>query len=240
MIRPSFLVCRNSRFGPDPDRAIMTDAAQQETRGRIAYSACGPVAVPLILASGSPRRRDLLQESGYSFIVIPPDASAEDAADESLDGYHVALDRACLKANNVAGKLARREGRSVSPQVILACDSVVVCRNELLGKPLDVLDAERMLRLLSGTRHEVHTGVCLKPLDGRAECTFVETSILTMDALSEEQLESYLASNQWRGKAGAFGWQDGNDWLRLERGSGSNVVGLPLERLACELERFRI
>ena len=104
-----------------------------------------------------------------------------------------------------------------------------------MGKPVDRADAERMLRLLSGTEHEVRTGLCLWATPGDRVLRRVEVSRLWMEPLSEERLAAYLESGLWEGKAGAFGYQDGNDWLRLTFGSESNIVGLPLGALADSL-----
>ena len=126
-------------------------------------------------------------------------------------------------------------GASNAPFVVLSCDSVAVCDGEILGKPVDRADAERMLRLLSGAEHEVHTGLCLWATPGDRVLRRVEISRLWMEPLSEERLAAYLESGLWEGKAGAFGYQDGNDWLRLTYGSESNIVGLPLAALADSL-----
>lgn len=126
-------------------------------------------------------------------------------------------------------------GPSTAPFVVLSCDSVAVCDGEILGKPVDRADAERMLRLLSGAEHEVRTGLCLWATPGDRVLRRVEISRLRMAPLSEERLASYLESGLWEGKAGAFGYQDGNDWLRLTYGSESNIVGLPLAPLADSL-----
>ena len=126
-------------------------------------------------------------------------------------------------------------GASNAPFVVLSCDSVAVCDGEILGKPVDRADAERMLRLLSGAEHEVRTGLCLWATPGDRVLRRVEISRLWMEPLSEERLAAYLESGLWEGKAGAFGYQDGNDWLRLTYGSESNIVGLPLAALADSL-----
>ncbi len=126
-------------------------------------------------------------------------------------------------------------GASNAPFVVLSCDSVAVCDGEILGKPADRADAERMLRLLSGAEHEVRTGLCLWATPGDRVLRRVEISRLWMEPLSEERLAAYLESGLWEGKAGAFGYQDGNDWLRLTYGSESNIVGLPLAALADSL-----
>lgn len=207
-------------------------------------------AFHLILASGSARRRELLTDAGFLFSVLPPRSGAEEDAEASLYGATPELlvkTLARTKAQDVVSMLLngtpvpRLDGLATAsivanaPLVVLACDSVAVCDGEILGKPVDRADAERMLRKLSGSRHSVVTGLCLALLSSEStsrELERVETSTLQMDELSEEQLSAYLASNLWQGKAGAFGYQDGNSWLELLSGEESNVVGLPLEALA--------
>jgi len=110
---------------------------------------------------------------------------------------------------------------------------------QILGKPRDPRHAEAILRTLSGRRHDVYTGVCLWSTQyGKCLVDVVRTE-LEMQALNESMLQQYLESMLWEGKAGAFGYQDGNDWLNvIGDGSESNVVGLPMERLAELLENF--
>jgi septum formation protein len=122
--------------------------------------------------------------------------------------------------------------------VVIGCDTVAVCNGVILGKPQDIDDARRMLRLLGGNRHEALSGLCL--INTATGETFVEVdrTILYMHAMTGESLEAYLATHQWEGKAGAFGWQDGIDWLEIVEGSESNVVGLPLELLGKMIERL--
>lgn len=215
----------------------------------------------LVLGSRSPRRRGLLTSAGYRFAVLPADDAVEER--EPLDGLSPSelVDRlAFVKARDVVRRLRplvepqsspvspepnettalRQEfdaifGASNAPFVVLSCDSVAVCDGEILGKPADRADAERMLRLLSGAEHEVRTGLCLWATPGDRVLRRVEISRLWMAPLSEERLASYLESGLWEGKAGAFGYQDGNDWLRLTYGSESNIVGLPLAALADSL-----
>jgi septum formation protein len=107
----------------------------------------------------------------------------------------------------------------------------------ILGKPVDESHARDMLERLSSRRHRVYTGISLRLLHrGRLLQEFNEFVVTTlqMDSLSGDMLEQYLESGQWEGKAGAFGYQDGLDWVRVVAGSESNVVGLPMERV-CEL-----
>jgi septum formation protein len=134
---------------------------------------------------------------------------------------------ALQKARNVAGRAAPADRN----KVIVACDTVAQCDGEILGKPTDEADAHRMLRLLSGRTHEVLSGLCLHPLDGREPLVRLARTTLLMDALSDHNIDEYLATGEWRGKAGAFGYQDRLGWIHITQGSESNVVGLPMELL---------
>lgn len=205
----------------------------------------------LVLGSRSPRRRQLLTDAGYRFEILPADDAVEerenvDPSDpiryverlafvKARDVAKQLKNGAKPEAGNAASEISASETASDRPTVVVACDSVAVCGGEILGKPRDRADAERMLRKLSGSVHSVETGLCLWTLPGDRVWSRVETSRLLMEPLSEERLAGYLESGLWEGKAGAFGYQDGNDWLRLIDGSESNVVGLPLEALAVAL-----
>lgn len=177
----------------------------------------------LILASGSPQRRRLMAEAGYTFEVVVPDEHAEcgPAVGEAP------LDYAARMAYQKAADVVER----VPAGVVIACDTIVECGGEILGKPDDVADARRMLSALSGQTHHVYSGLCVWPRpDGRAVVRTAETR-LVMHPLSAAVLEEYLASGQWAGKAGEFGYQDRTGWLEVVAGSESNVIGLPLELL---------
>jgi len=182
------------------------------------------VELPLILASASPRRHQLLAEAGAVFVTLPPDENAEDErrANELPVEYVQRL--AFQKAKNVADK--------VEQGIILGGDTVVLCGEAILEKPTDRDDARKMLQLLRGQIHNVLSGLCLirKTVGGK---TIVrqeaEITRLIMQPISDDILETYLDTGSWQGKAGAFGYQDGNDWITILEGSESNVVGLPLE-----------
>ena len=182
----------------------------------------------IILASNSPRRRELMTQAGFCFQALPADGNVEtpyDPAKFASPAEFVSRE-ALLKAQNVARRFPEED------LVVIGCDTVAVCAGEILGKPADRADAERMLRLLSGSEHEVISGLCLiNP--ALPDETLVESVVtrLVMDPLSDEELQAYLDSNQWQGKAGAFGYQDGIAWLHILSGTESNVVGLPIERL---------
>jgi septum formation protein len=186
--------------------------------------------IELILASQSPRRRQLLADNGYEFKVIAPDESVERGVCSNCSPEELVLESALLKARAVA--------QQVESGLVLAADTVAECNAEILGKPVDRDHAEKMLRLMSGKQHQVLTGVCLwhRPSDRYA--VHVEQTILRMDLLSEPQLKRILDSDGWIGKAGAFGYQDGLDWVHVESGLESNVVGLPVERLEQWIEEL--
>jgi len=165
-----------------------------------------------------------LAEAGYVFETLPPDAGAEDErrADEYPKDYVRRL--AFQKAANVADK--------VEQGIILGGDTIVLCGEEILEKPTDRNDARRMLRQLRGQVHSVLSGLCLLRKEIGSEMVIrQETAVtrLVMEPISDDLLESYLDTDAWQGKSGAFGYQDGNDWLTILEGSKSNVVGLPLE-----------
>jgi septum formation protein len=122
--------------------------------------------------------------------------------------------------------------RSSPAAIVLAADTVAECDGFVLGKPHDEHHAREMLEQLSGREHRVLTGLCLWRLGDQEPLVGVEATTLRMDRLSNVQLDEYLASGQWEGKAGAFGFQDRLGWVHIVEGSESNVVGLPMELLA--------
>jgi septum formation protein len=181
------------------------------------------MALPLILASSSPRRQQLLREAGYEFTVVPPHEASEDAAAGGEEASMFVARLAWQKGADVA--------RRVESGIVIACDTVAECEGRILGKPRDKDHARRMLTCLSGRAHRVYSGLCVWPVpDGEAELV-VECTVLRMDKLEPADLEIYLETNAWEGKAGAFGYQDGPDWLHVVQGSETNVVGLPMEAL---------
>jgi septum formation protein len=184
----------------------------------------------LILASRSPRRRELLLQAGYSFEVRPPQDVEEGGRCCGETPAELVARLAFQKAAEVA--------RGVRRGLILSCDTVAECDGKVLGKPADENHARQMLQALSGRRHRVLSGLCLWRIpDGRTRVRVAITT-LQMDRLTRQQLDDYLASGQWEGKAGAFGYQDRLGWVHVIEGSHSNVVGLPMELLAEMLANF--
>jgi len=183
-----------------------------------------PLHRHLILASQSPRRRELLEEAGYDFTAVPPAPSAEDVLGHGETTAELVARLAYQKAADVA--------RRVEQGLILGCDTVAECGGRVLGKPESKEQAGEMLRLLRGQVHHVYSGLCLWQRPEDATQVQVDVTTLRMEPISDEVLEEYLDSGLWEGKAGAFGYQDRQGWLTILSGSPSNVVGLPLELLA--------
>jgi len=188
-------------------------------------------ASPLILASSSPRRRQLLAEAGHDFTVVPPHESAECGVCSRETPPELVARLAFQKA----GDVARRTERGI----VIGCDTVAECCGQILGKPKNREHARQMLELLRGRDHHVYSGLCLWRRPDDTHAVEVEVTRLVMDPITDEQLAAYLATGDWEGKAGAFGYQDGLDWVHIIEGSESNVVGLPMEMLAQMLPAFR-
>lgn len=192
----------------------------------------------IILASKSPRRRQLMAEAGYIFVVHPAGDDVEDGIRPSESPYtyvqRLAVQKAAAVADDVQNEYCSPETVKVSSTavLILACDTVVVCEGEILGQPKDIDDARRMHRLMNGTEQRVLSGVCTLELPSGRQQTAVEVTRLAMRFRSDEEIEEYLATDQWRGKAGGFGYQDRVDWLHVLEGSETNIVGLPMETVA--------
>ncbi len=182
---------------------------------------------PLILASSSPRRRQLLTTFGYSFRVVEPDTDAECGICSRETPPELVARLGYQKAANVIPK--------IDAGLVLACDTVAECLGTVLGKPQDREHAKQMLNRLRGRLHAVYSGICLWDKATAYRSVRVAVSHLRMAPISDHELDSYLDTEQWVGKAGAFGFQDGPEWITLVDGSPTNVVGLPMELLATML-----
>lgn len=188
------------------------------------------MSVPFVLASASPRRRQLLTEAGYQFEVDPPDMD-EPPPGDSADPALYAAGLAWRKAAVVAARHPRA--------LVLAADTVCAVEGVVLGKPADRDDAERMIRLQEGRDTEVLTGLCLWRVEAREWTGVVETSIVRFRPLTDLERIGHLDSGRWQGKAGAYGVQDHDPFVSVVSGSWSNVVGLPMERLALLLAKLQ-
>ena len=185
---------------------------------------------PLILASQSPRRKSLMHEYGYTFLVHPPSDTAEGGMCIGETPPELVVRLAKQKAEDVA--------KQYEYAVIIGCDTVAECMGTVLGKPVDIDDARRMLTMLRGKDHRVLSGLCIWKRPSDAVTLKLDITTLHMDNVTDSQVEEYLATEKWQGKAGAFGYQDGWDWLHVIQGSETNVIGLPMEVLADALNRI--
>ena len=197
----------------------------------------------IVLASASPRRQELLRNAGISFIT-----EAADVDETPLPGE---------AARTCAERLAREKAITISRrhphEFVLGADTVVVVDQQILNKPMDEADAARMLQLLSGRTHQVITGVCLvTPLDGNRSCDAKgnprlaqsyqtvsrenrelkiasETTLVTMDQISEQDIREYISTGEPMDKAGAYAIQGrASRWIPRIEGDYTNVVGLPV------------
>ncbi len=185
----------------------------------------------IILASQSPRRRALLEQMGITDFTVLPARGQEDMSAE-LTPEHLVETLALNKGREVAA-------RTAAGNLIIAADTVVALHGEVLGKPQDEADAYRMLQLLSGETHAVHTGVAVL-WDGQALCEH-ETTLVRFRTLSDREIRAYIATGEPMDKAGAYGIQ-GRGAVLVEgiQGDYCNVVGLPVCRLSRMLETFGV
>lgn len=187
----------------------------------------------LILASRSPRRMELLSEAGYVFEIEPADIDESDLP-AGLSPAQVASFLAESKATAVAARHADK-----NDIIVLGADTVVAIAQLLYGKAETADEARAMLIALGGKRQEVLTGVSIgRP--GQSPTTAVERSVVEMRSMNLAELNAYVASDQWRGKAGAYGIQDhdpaSDPFVRLVEGEMTTVVGLPMGRVRRMLE----
>lgn len=186
----------------------------------------------IILASGSPRRREILSDMGLDFDVFISDADEDSVSPEGITTGIYVQELAILKASAAAKSIGKAD------KLIISADTVVVSGGEILGKPKDEEDAVRMLRALSGKCHSVFTGVCvMRAKNAFSVCAAVETKVYFKE-LSEEKIRGYVATKEPMDKAGAYGIQ-GKGALLVDKIEGDylNVVGLPVARLFEILEK---
>jgi len=181
---------------------------------------------PLILASASPRRAELLRLLRPDFKILP--STADEVAHEHLTPLEVCQLNAHRKARVVA--------KQIPDALVLGADTLVFLDNDILGKPRSLKDAEKMLSRLQGRTHQVVTGVCLMHLRSHRERIFAISSDVLFHPLTQKQIRHYLQHVHTLDKAGAYAIQERGELIIAEiSGSFSNVVGLPVEKLREEL-----
>ena len=181
----------------------------------------------LILASSSPRRKDFITKLGLNFQIVKPDADETVLVGESASDY---VKRMANEKANIVAALH-------SNDIVLAADTIVVCDNRILGKPVNREDAKNILRLLSGRTHEVMTAVCI--IKGDEKIEIFEVTKVTFAPLTEELIDTYVASGECDDKSGAYAVQGiGAMLIQKVEGSVSSVVGLPICQVRCALEKL--
>ncbi len=183
---------------------------------------------PLILASNSLGRRELMKLHGYAFTVTP---SHIDEPTEAVAG----------DIRRYVGELAWRKAAAVAPTVargtVIAADTVGWINGHVVGKPDDEADARRILTELAGTVHELWSGVCVWHRPSDRQISWQEVSRVRMKPLSQDEITAYLQTRQWVGCSGAYALALPDDpYLSVIDGSASNVIGLPMESLKAMLE----
>ena len=180
------------------------------------------ISNPIILASASPRRADILQAIGLPFRRIPPDIREDDYG--PWDGGEKLRQRALKKAQKV--------GRHHHDRAVLSADTIVLLDQDVFGKPKDREDARKMLERLSGRWHEVWTALCFQPLFQRDIRTKICTTRVLFRILAKDEIQRYVETGEPLDKAGAYGIQGtGGLWVREIQGCYFNVVGLPVSEL---------
>ena len=194
----------------------------------------------LVLASASPRRRELLQRVGLRLRITAPEIDETPRPEEAAADYvrRMAADKvaAALRAQQASPADDREAAPSAAaPLAILAADTIVILRGAILGKPRDEADARTMLERLSGHRHEVTTAYRIR--SGERTVDRAVTTLVAFRSLRPIELDAYLACGEWRGKAGAYAVQGiAGAFITELRGSHTNVIGLPVAELLADLQ----
>lgn len=186
---------------------------------------------PIWLASRSPRRMSLLEAAGVHPRVEPTELDESSLRPGSVLPELWVMALAYLKGRSVADRLRGESPRSRG--TVLAADTLCVHRDRLLGQPRSEAEARRMLRLLQDDVHRTVTGVCLIDLASGRRRLFFDRATVHIGAVHDEQMESYVGSGAWRGKAGGYNLQDrlADDWPIECQGDPTTVMGLPMQRL---------
>lgn len=183
----------------------------------------------LVLASGSPRRKELLENVGIQFDVVK--SEIEEQIDHHLPPEQIVMELALQKAKDVS--------RRYREKVVLGADTIVTYENRILGKPANEEEAKRMLAMLSGRVHTVYTGVAI--VTSSEVKTFYESTDVTFWQLSDEEIEAYFRTEEPMDKAGAYGIQRfGSILVKRISGDYFTVVGLPIASTVRELKRFGV
>lgn len=187
----------------------------------------------LILASSSPRRRELMAKAGYQFEVIEPDVDETAYPVEKYSPVEYAKTLALVKARSVAERFKDR--------IVIGADTIVDYKGAVIGKPADEKEAEQIIRKLFSSPHKVITGIAIIRLADNIEIAETDTTIVFPKKMSAGQIAEHIKGQSWQGKAGAYAIQEtGEKFVEKIEGSVTNVMGLPMELLKKLLERIKV
>jgi septum formation protein len=186
---------------------------------------------PLILASASPRRKQLMTEAGYDFIIVRPQVDESTYPAEGRDACQYAKELALVKAKSIAA--------GYPDSLVIGADTVVDCRGEIIGKPVDEKDAERITRKLFAAPHKVITGLAIVRINNNIELVRADSTTVIPKKMTAQQISEHIRGGSWRDKAGAYAIQEtGDEFVEKIEGSMTNVMGLPMELLECLLKEI--
>ena len=178
----------------------------------------------IILASASPRRRELLSQAGYKFTVVVPDLDESTFPTEGIEATEYAKTLAIAKAASIAP--------AYPDHLVLGADTVVDCDGRIIGKPADAEDAERITRKLFSAPHKVITGLAIIRISDNIRIVESDSTTVYPKQLTAKQIAKHIKGGSWQGKAGAYGIQEtGDEFVERIEGSLTNVMGLPMELL---------
>jgi len=188
---------------------------------------------PIILASASPRRRQLLAEAGYEFTTVTPDIDELAFTNEHVEPCEYAKRLALAKAKYTAAKYP--------DSLVIGADTIVDFAGRIIGKPANAAEAERITRKLFSAPHKVVTGVAIVRLTGNIEVVESDTTTIYPKKMTDEQLARHIESKTWQDKAGAYAIKEnGDEFIERIQGSLTNVMGLPMELLEQMLQSIVI
>ncbi|TVQ59373.1 MAG: septum formation protein Maf [Phycisphaerales bacterium] len=196
----------------------------------------GSTRLALVLASTSPRRAEILRAHGVPFVVEAPSIDDGDLTSGDVSPQQWVASLAHLKARSVVDRLTARGDRG---WLVLGADTIVVKEGQIIGQPQDRREAGRIIRTLENGAHAAVTGVALLCEDGRRRL-FADEARVRVGKIGDDRIEAYLATDGWRGKAGAYNLQERIDdgWPLECEGDPTTVMGLPMRRLAPMLARL--
>jgi len=188
---------------------------------------------PIILASASPRRKQLLTEAGYRFAVVAPDVDESAFPTDGVSACDYTKRLALAKANSVASEHPT--------SLVIGADTVVDCHRQIIGKAADAKEAQKITAILFSTPHKVVTGMAIVRLSDATELVASDTTTVYPRKMTAEQITEHVAGGSWKDKAGAYAIQEtGDEFVEKIEGSLTNVMGLPMELLASLLGQLKI